>query len=132
MQLNTLTFTALATVSHARMVKWHGPQRADLPGYLMGGWNLSDWMTATVGELGEAANFIKKLNRQRNGMVGNKGLTEDQLRAGLAEELADTAIYLDLMAQAAGIDLGTEIIAKFNRTSVENGFPERLGKDGQS
>lgn len=27
------------------------------------GWSLSDWMVATMGELGEAANVLKKLNR---------------------------------------------------------------------
>jgi len=26
-------------------------------------WSTSDWMTATLGELGEAANIVKKLNR---------------------------------------------------------------------
>lgn len=132
MQLNNLTFAALAMASNSRANRWHGNDTKRIPpGYGMNGWSLSDWMTAITGELGEAANFIKKLNRVRDGMIGNKGATENDLRAGLAEELADTAIYLDLLAQAAGIDLGTEIIAKFNKTSVANGFPERLGEDGQ-
>lgn len=34
-------------------------------------WSLSDWMTALMGELGEAANVAKKLNRIRDGIPGN-------------------------------------------------------------
>ena len=30
-------------------------------------WSASDWMVATMGELGEAANVLKKLNRERDG-----------------------------------------------------------------
>jgi hypothetical protein len=43
-------------------------------------WSLSDWMTATVGELGEAANVAKKLNRVRDGIKGNSE-TPEQLKA---------------------------------------------------
>ncbi len=31
-------------------------------------WSLSDWFTAILGELGEAANVAKKLNRIRDGI----------------------------------------------------------------
>lgn len=31
----------------------------------IGDWSLSDWMTALTGEVGEAANIVKKLNRHR-------------------------------------------------------------------
>lgn len=117
--MQALTFAALALASQSRAQRWHNGKP----------WSLSDWLTATVGELGEAANLIKKLNRVRDDMVGNKGLTEEQLRFALAEELADVAIYLDLLAQAAGVDLGKEIITKFNSTSIVNGFPERLGDE---
>lgn len=37
----------------------------------MSDWSTSDWMTATLGELGEAANIVKKLNRVRDGIPGN-------------------------------------------------------------
>lgn len=128
--LNSLTFEHLSITSLSRAKRWHGSREnitRTIPGYGMLGWSLSDWMTATLGELGEASNKIKKLNRVRDGMIGNKeGETEASLRADLAGELADVAIYLDLMAQAAGIDLGTEIVAKFNETSAKHNFPERL------
>jgi NTP pyrophosphatase (non-canonical NTP hydrolase) len=78
-------------------------------------------MTATTGELGEAANLVKKLNRVRDGIPGNAESPE-QLRSQLADELADVAIYLDLMAQAAGFDLETIREAKFARTSRKIGY----------
>jgi NTP pyrophosphatase (non-canonical NTP hydrolase) len=86
-------------------------------------WTLSDWMTATMGELGEAANIVKKLNRVRDGIPGNTE-TLHELRAKLADELADTLIYLDLMAQAAGFDLEAIRDAKFNKTSRKIGYVE--------
>lgn len=88
------------------------------------GWSLSDWMTATAGELGEAANVIKKLNRVRDGIPGNDK-TEEELRAQLADEIADTYTYLDLLAQAAGISLHEAVIAKFRRVSEKIGYGHR-------
>lgn len=84
-------------------------------------WSMSDWMTATVGELGEAANVIKKLNRYRDGVPGNKK-SEAELRADLESELADTFIYLDLLAQAAGVDLPRAVRQTFDRKSREIGY----------
>ena len=84
-------------------------------------WSLSDWMTATVGELGEAANVAKKLNRVRDGIPGNTE-TEDELRAALADELADAFVYLDLMCQSQGIVLSEAVVSKFNRTSHKIGW----------
>lgn len=84
-------------------------------------WSLSDWMTATMGELGEAANVLKKLNRERDGIPGNTQSAEE-LKSQFADELADTFIYLDLLSQAAGIDLASAVRAKFDRTSAKIGF----------
>ena len=64
--------------------------------HALSSWSLSDWMTATAGELGEAANIIKKLNRYRDGIPGNSE-SEEELRSKLADELADVAIALDLL-----------------------------------
>jgi len=86
-------------------------------------WSLSDWLTATAGELGEAANIIKKLNRVRDGIPGNKE-TEAELKTMLAEELADVEIYLDLLTQAAGFDMVTIRNAKFLKTSGKIGYVE--------
>lgn len=72
-------------------------------------WSLTDWCTAVTGELGEAANIIKKIRR------GDFSL--EDARAELAKELADVQTYLDLLAMAAGVDLGKATIAKFNEVS---------------
>lgn len=93
-------------------------------GHALNSWSLSDWMTATLGELGEAANVLKKLNRFRDGVPGNKE-TPDQLRAMFARELADAFIYFDLLAQAAGVDLPAAVAETFNAKSEQIGSPIR-------
>lgn len=89
--------------------------------HMLDDWSLSDWMTATVGELGEAANVAKKLNRVRDGIPGNAE-TADELRSALADELADTFIYLDLLCQSQGIVLADAVASKFDRTSEKIGW----------
>jgi len=90
----------------------------------LSGWSLSDWMTAVTGELGETANIAKKLNRVRDGIPGNEQ-TPDELKAALADEIADTFIYLDLLAQSQGIVLEDAVLNKFHRTSVKIGYVPR-------
>ena len=93
-------------------------------------WTLSDWMTATLGELGEAANVVKKLNRYRDGINGNKE-AKDVLRDKLRREVGDAFIYLDLMAQAAGFTVKEAAVESFNAKSIEIGYPVLLdGYDG--
>lgn len=89
-------------------------------------WSLSDWMTATLGELGEAANVVKKLNRHRDGI--NTPECEAELWADLMDEIADTFIYLDLLAQSQGFNLAKIVVGKFNRTSRKIGYPVMLEK----
>jgi NTP pyrophosphatase (non-canonical NTP hydrolase) len=44
----------------------------------------------------------------------------------LAAEIADTFIYLDLLATYYGIDLEQAVIDKFNEVSEREGFPEMI------
>ena len=88
-------------------------------------WSLEDWFCSTLGELGEASNIAKKLNRVRDGILGNKE-SEPELRAALADEIADTFIYLDLLAQSQGISLEAAVVDKFNRTSAKIGYENTL------
>lgn len=88
----------------------------------MSDWSLSDWMTATLGELGEAANVLKKLNRYRDGLGHLNKESESDLRLFFGKELADAFIYLDLMAQAAGLSLHEIVPAKFAETSAKIGY----------
>lgn len=74
-----------------------------------------------AGEVGEACNVIKKLDRERMGLVGSRDTI-----AHLAEELADVVICADLIAMHEGIDLAAAIEAKFNATSEKVGLKTRL------
>jgi NTP pyrophosphatase (non-canonical NTP hydrolase) len=110
--------------SHDNRIRCESPDGFN---HTLDSWSLSDWMTATVGELGEAANVAKKLNRIRDGIPGNKaGESEPELKAALGNEIADTVIYLDLLAQSVGLDLGTLVRDKWNATSERLGSPFRL------
>lgn len=72
-------------------------------------WKLSAWCNALTGEVGEAANIIKKIER------GDFSLAE--ARQELGKELADVLTYLDILAFRAGIDLGEATKQKFNEVS---------------
>lgn len=91
----------------------------------LSGWSTADWMTALVGEVGEAANVVKKLNRYRYGVPGNK-LSEAELRDQLRKELGDVFVYLDLIAQSLGFNIADAAIDVFNAKSAEIGYPYRV------
>jgi NTP pyrophosphatase (non-canonical NTP hydrolase) len=79
-------------------------------------WTSSEWLTACLGELGEVAHVVKTILRQRDNLT-EKNLSRDELNKMLAEEIADTIIYLDMLAQSQGINIATAIFEKFNKTS---------------
>lgn len=74
-----------------------------------------------AGEVGEACNVIKKLDREQMGIKGSRDTV-----AHLAEELADVVICVDLIASAAGVNLDEAIRDKFNATSEKHGFKTRM------
>lgn len=78
-------------------------------------WDLPRWGNAVAGETGEMCNIIKKIDR------GNMSLEKEEDRKKLADEIADIVCYLDLLAQKAGIDMGTAVVNKFNEKSDEIG-----------
>ena len=94
-------------------------------------WSISEWAVAMAGEAGEICNAVKKLNRVEN-QVANLNEPRRQIEtreaalAKIGAEIADTVIYLDLLAQRCGLALGKEVTRKFSATSERYGFPERL------
>lgn len=87
-------------------------------------WSLGEWICGITGELGEAANLVKKLRRG--------DYTDEQfkaIRAELADEFADVACYLDIAAYQLRIDLGAAIASKFNRVSDRIGVDVKLPED---
>ena len=91
-------------------------------------WTLSDWATAMAGECGEACNVVKKIKRLRDGININakQDGKEEKLFRDLGWELADTLLYIDLLATAAGVDLEKAVIEKFNKKSEEMDAPHRM------
>lgn len=85
-------------------------------------WTPADWMTALAGEVGELANLLKKVRRG--------DLFISSARQDIADEIADVAIYLDLLAYHCGVDLGAAVVSKFNRTSERVRAPVYLWPDG--
>ena len=104
--LRAANIARLPTFKNKRGELAHPPQPGVPPGY---DWALSKWANAELGELGEAANIIKKIERG--------DLTLEDARPELAKELADVQCYLDLLAHRAGVDLGEATRAKFNEIS---------------
>jgi NTP pyrophosphatase (non-canonical NTP hydrolase) len=109
--------TRLRVENASRGRRWH-------PSGLVS-WSLSDWFTALAGEVGELGNVVKKMNRFRDGLTGNKESIAE-LTAMLPKECADILIYLELFSQVADFDLVEATTQKFNEVSIRNGFPERL------
>lgn len=111
-----LTFAQLRAGNKARLPlfrdKWGRLAHSEPDG---SDWSLGEWSNAVLGELGEAANIIKKIQRG--------DFTLEQARASLADEIADVQAYLDILAFRAGVDLGEATRDKWNRVS------ERIGCD---
>lgn len=74
-----------------------------------------------AGEVGEACNVIKKLERERLGIRGSRASITD-----LAQELADVVICADLIAMDAGIDLEQAVIDTFNRVSARYNLATKI------
>lgn len=116
-----LTFAELRRANLARLPEFKNSQGQPAHSELDGSdWCLAQWSNATLGELGEAANIIKKIDRG--------DMTLDEARPLLANELADVQTYLDLLAYRAGIDLGPATIQKWNAVSERVGSKLRLGE----
>lgn len=114
-----LSFASLRAANIERMKEYknsHG--EAPSHGEDGSGWIPAQWFQAMTGEFGEYANVRKKFER-------GDLLEEDFLeRAG--EELADVQVYLDILANQIGIDLGTAVVKKFNRDSENRGCTTKL------
>lgn len=115
-----LTFQEVIAANVSRAVRWH-------PGFPDDGdWSIADWSNAMCGEAGELANVVKKIRRYECGLRGELDPPLDGLREQAAEEVADVILYALLVAAKLGIDTPAAVVAKFNKVSERQGFPERL------
>lgn len=85
-----------------------------------------------IGEWGEFNNWLKKIERDRLGLRGNKKPID---MAMVKEELADTIITFDLYIRETARELGWSrndvlrfVAEKFNSTSRRNDFKTRLAE----
>lgn len=118
-----LTFRGLRAANLARLPEFKnakGEQAHSIPDG--SDWSFNDWLGAVTGELGEAANLIKKVRRG--------DLSLEEARDRIAEELADVQTYLDLLAYRCGIDLGAATVDKWNKVSERIGCGLYIGADG--
>lgn len=74
-----------------------------------------------AGEAGEACNVIKKLERERLGILGSRDTVEH-----LGQELADVIICADLIALSEDIDLNRAVALKFNSSSEKLDLKTRM------
>ena len=112
------TFELVSRVNLERTKEWHPAGLED--------WTPLEWAGAMCGEAGEAANAAKKLKRAETGLQQANGMTVNDARAALAQEIGDTYLYLDLLAQRCDIDMWEAIRDTFNRVSEREGFPQRM------
>lgn len=109
----------ISAINLSRALRWHKGGLEE--------WSISDWACAMAGEAGEACNAVKKLNRIDKDVQQAAGpQTREAALAAIEQEIGDTFLYLDLLAQRCGLDIATAIAKTFNRVSVREGFPERI------
>lgn len=106
-----MIYETLREANKARQKEWPGNHEA----------TLAFRGNELAGEVGEACNVIKKLERERLGISGSRDTKEH-----LAEELADVVICADLIAADMDIDLDAAVSRKFNATSAKVGLKTRL------
>ena len=81
-------------------------------------WTPAEWACAMSGEAGEVCNAVKKLRRLQDGTNTEKDpQTEEACIVAIGKEIADTIIYLDLLAARLGINLSVVVPAKFDEVS---------------
>lgn len=81
-------------------------------------WSIYQWVCATLGELGEFANVVKK--------VGRGDISLDEARPLLKKEGADIFTYLDITLAQLGIDSEEAVRDKFNEISDRVGVPIKI------
>lgn len=109
--MNMTTHTTLRAANIARQIEW------DQDNQITAAYRGNE----LAGEVGEACNVIKKLERERLGILGSRATVDE-----LADELADVLICADLIAMHYGIDLEAAVARKFNATSEKIGLRTRL------
>jgi NTP pyrophosphatase (non-canonical NTP hydrolase) len=122
MKENNLTFATLREANLARLPLFTDRQGRRCHTAPDGSdWLPAEWVQATVGELGELANLLKKVRRG--------DFTRKEALPEIERELADVVTYLDILALQFGVDLGKATTSKFNEVSNRIGVPVFINGD---
>lgn len=106
-----LTFNTLRAANIARLPQFKN-RKGELSHNADGSnWSTAHWLQAVVGELGELANVLKKVDR------GDFDANSPEVKKQIEDELADVQTYLDILAFRLGVSLGAATISKFNEVS---------------
>jgi NTP pyrophosphatase (non-canonical NTP hydrolase) len=120
-----MTLAKFQEINAIRSAEWHDGKRE---------WTPVDWSNACAGEVGELCNLAKKLQRARDGIISKHFDPEtdsledfeDDMRAKMADEIADVVIYAALNASMLGLDFDFIVRKKFNEDSKVLGFTQEL------
>lgn len=107
---NNLSFKTLAEANLKRLPLFKNSK--GLPAHSKpdgSDWSHAEWLQAVVGELGEYANIMKKVQRG--------DLTMEEAMPSIEKEIADVQTYFSILALRLGIDLGQVTQDKFNEVS---------------
>lgn len=122
MKVNNLTFKTLREANLARLPLFTDRQGRRCHTEPDGSdWSPAEWLQATVGELGELANLLKKVKR------GDMDLSTAMPE--IRKEFADIVTYLDIWALQFQVDLGQAVTEKFNEVSDRVGAAVYISGD---
>lgn len=108
--MNNLSFKTLTDANNKRLPLFKNSK--GLPAHSKpdgSDWSHAEWLQAVVGELGEYANIMKKVQRG--------DLTMEEAMPSIEKEIADVQTYFSILALRLGIDLGQVTQDKFNEVS---------------
>jgi NTP pyrophosphatase (non-canonical NTP hydrolase) len=108
--MNNLSFKTLTEANNKRLPLFKNSK--GLPAHSKpdgSDWSHAEWLQAVIGELGEYANIMKKVQRG--------DMTMEEAKPSIEKELADVMTYFAILAQQLNIDLGQAVEDKFNEVS---------------
>ena len=91
-------------------------------------WTTAHWVQALVGEVGELANILKKVDRGDYDEC--VPAVREQNILAIANELADIQCYLDILALKLNVNLGEATMRKFNVVSKRIGSQVWIDANG--
>lgn len=132
--MSDLTFAALRAANCARLPLFKNARGEIVHNADGSDWSLSQWSNAVLGELGELANLIKKVERKDFSLddVYTDPKTNEVMtfREYMGKEAADVACYLDILSFRLGVDLGVAVRKKFNEISERVGVDVHIDESG--